>query len=78
MEYLTLAESGVGPLEAGGEDLADVGEVEEEEGDPDHGVEDGHDLADGGDRHNVAVTCRDRCEHFRKLSRVKERDKDKT
>ena len=56
MEYLTLAESGVGPLEAGGKYLADVGEVEEEEGDPDYGVEDGHDLADGGDRHNVAVT----------------------
>ena len=57
MEYLTLAESRVGPLEAGGEDLTDVGEVEEEQRDPDHGVEDGHDLPDGGDRHDVAVTC---------------------
>ena len=67
MEYLTLAESRVGPLEACGEDLADVGEVEEEEGDPDHGVENGHDFANGGDRHNVAVTCKDRCECFGKL-----------
>ena len=67
MEYLTLAQSGVGPLEAGGEYLANVGEVEEEEGDPDHGVENGHDFANGGDRHNVAVTCKDRCECFGKL-----------
>ena len=67
MEYLTLAQSGVGPLEARGEDLADVGEVEDEEGDPDHGVENGHDFANGGDRHNVAVTCKDRCECFGKL-----------
>ena len=56
MEYLTLAESGVGPLEAGGKDLADVGEVEEEEGDPDYGVEDGHDLADGGYSYDVGGT----------------------
>ena len=65
MEYLTFAESGVCPLEAGGEDLADVGEVEEEERDPDDGVEDGHDLADGGDGHDVSVTCRkDGCEYI--------------
>lgn len=57
VEYLTLAESRVGPLEARGEDLADVGEVEEEQRDPDHGVEDGHDLPDGGDRDDVAITC---------------------
>ena len=56
VEYLTLAESRVGPLETRGEDLTDVGEVEEEQRDPDHGVEDGHDLPDGGDRHNVAIT----------------------
>ena len=56
VEYLTLAESRVSPLETRGEDLTDVGEVEEEQRDPDHGVEDGHDLPDGGDRHDVAIT----------------------
>ena len=67
MEYLTLAESRVGPLEAGGEDLTDVGEVEEEQRDPDHGVEDGHDLPDGGDRHDVSVTCGNRSGCFESM-----------
>ena len=57
LEDLTFAQSGVGPLEAGGEDLADVGEVEEEQRHAHHRVEDGHDLADGRHRHDVAVTC---------------------
>ena len=57
LEDLTFAQPGVGPLEAGGEDLADVGEVEEEQRHAHHRVEDGHDLADGRHRHDVAVTC---------------------
>ena len=57
LEDLTFAQSGVGPLEAGGEDLADVGEVEEEQRHTHHRVEDGHDLADGRHRHDVAITC---------------------
>ena len=56
LENLTFAETRVGPLEAGGEDLTDVGEVEEEERDADDGVEDGHDLPDRRDRHNMAIT----------------------
>ena len=50
------AKSTVSPLEAGGEDLADVWEVEEEEGHADDGVDHGDYLAYRGDRHHVAVT----------------------
>ena len=52
---LALAQAGVGPLEAGGQDVSDVGEVEQEERHPDDGVEDGDELPDRGCRSNVAV-----------------------
>ena len=56
LENLTLAETRVGPLEAGGEDLTDVGEVEEEQGDADDSVEDGHNLPYRCDGHNMTIT----------------------
>ena len=52
---LTLAHAGVGPLEAGGQDVSDVREVEQEERHPDDGVEDGDKLADLRGRSDVAV-----------------------
>jgi len=53
---LTLAQPGVGPLEAGGHDVADVGEVEEEERHADDGVEDRHQFADGSHGRDVTVS----------------------
>ena len=52
---LALAQPGVGPLEAGGQDVSDVREVEQEERHPDDGVEDSDELADLRGRSDVAV-----------------------
>ena len=55
-ENLTFTESGVGPLEACGEDLTNVWEVEEEERDANDSIEYGHYLPDRRYRYNMTIT----------------------
>lgn len=52
---LALAQPRVGPLEAGGQDVSNVGEVEQEQRHADDGIEDGHQLADRSGWSDVAV-----------------------
>ena len=53
---LALAQPGVSPFEAFGHDVADVGEVEQEHGNTNNGVKDGHEFAHGRDGSNMSVT----------------------
>ena len=53
---LALAQPGVRPFEAFGHDVADVGEVEQEHGNTNNGVKDGHEFAHGRDGSNMSVT----------------------
>jgi hypothetical protein len=52
---LAFAQPGVGPLEALGHDVTDIGEVEEEEGNADDGVEYGDKFADWGDWSDMPI-----------------------
>ena len=63
-ENLTFTQSGVSPLEAGGEYLADIGEIEEEEGDSNHSVEDGEHFANRSLGNYMSVTCKANWLHF--------------
>ena len=55
LENLTFAQTRICPLEAGGKDLTNVGEVEEEEGDANDGVEYGHNLPYRRDGYNMTI-----------------------
>ena len=57
-ENLTFAQPRVGPLEAGGEYLTYVGEVEKEERDPDHSVKYRDNFPDRSGGYDVAVTLK--------------------
>ena len=54
-ENLTFAYSRIGPLETSREYLPDIGQIEEEEGDPNDRIHDGDDLPDGGDWYHVSI-----------------------
>ena len=53
---LALTQPRISPFEAFGHDVANVGEVEEEHGNANDGVEDGHEFAHWRDWGNVSVT----------------------
>lgn len=52
-----FAQFDVTPSEAGGQEVAHVGDVEEEERHAHHGVDDRHHLAHHGPRRDVPVPC---------------------
>jgi hypothetical protein len=52
-----FAQIDVTPSEAGGQEVAHVGDVEEEERHAHHGVDDRHHFAHHRPRRNVAITC---------------------
>ena len=55
---LALAQPGVSPFEAFGHDVADVGEVEQEHGNTNNGVKDGHNSTPRGFWSYISVTLK--------------------
>lgn len=67
-QAVALAQFDVAPSEAGGQKVAHVGDVEEEERHADHGVDDGHHFAENRPRRNVTVSYQQAIE--RKISKI--------